>query len=255
MVIDGKYIAVKGFKKKIPFIYGIDYLTHDIPHGDLYTVEDERAFSIFFQALKDIGYEVKIVIADDRNGIKQALFKVFPFAKLQLCHGHFLENIRKALNTRTDDTYQHFFNSLKKHVFTDPKNDSEVSEGLRHVSEKHAQGNKLLKSILLLINDRRKELYAYLQIPNAPNNTNLIELYNSHLNGRLKTIKGFSGFVSAQLWLNAYLIRRRVKPVTDCDTSFKHLNSFASLQMTIRESKLWPTWISGILPPRKALKR
>jgi hypothetical protein len=102
LVIDGKYIAVKGFEAKIPFIYGIDYLTHDIPHGDLFPVEDEAAFSQFFGKLKELGYEPKVVIADDRQGLKQALNKVFPYAKLQLCHVHFLENIRQLLNIRTD---------------------------------------------------------------------------------------------------------------------------------------------------------
>jgi len=31
LLVDGKYISVKGYERKIPFIYGIDYLTHDIP--------------------------------------------------------------------------------------------------------------------------------------------------------------------------------------------------------------------------------
>ena len=33
LVVDGKYVKVKGYDQKIPFIYGIDYLTHDIPVG------------------------------------------------------------------------------------------------------------------------------------------------------------------------------------------------------------------------------
>lgn len=31
LLVDGKYIEVKGYDRKIPVIYGIDYLTHDIP--------------------------------------------------------------------------------------------------------------------------------------------------------------------------------------------------------------------------------
>ena len=31
LVVDGKFVAVRGFEKKIPVLYGIDYLTHDIP--------------------------------------------------------------------------------------------------------------------------------------------------------------------------------------------------------------------------------
>ena len=113
LIMDGKYVAVKGFDRKIPFIYGIDYLTHDIPHGDLFTEESEMAFSQFFQKLYDLDYDLKIVVADDRPGLKQALNKVFPYAKLQLCHNHFLENIRQLLKVRTVLTYQHFFNSLR----------------------------------------------------------------------------------------------------------------------------------------------
>ena len=71
---------MQGFEKKIPFIYGIDYLTHDIVHGDLFPVEDEAAFSQFFQKLYDLRLRLEIVIADDRGGLKQALLKVFPYA-------------------------------------------------------------------------------------------------------------------------------------------------------------------------------
>jgi hypothetical protein len=30
LLVDGKYVHVKGYKDKIPVIYGIDYLTHDL---------------------------------------------------------------------------------------------------------------------------------------------------------------------------------------------------------------------------------
>ena len=87
--MDGKYVKVKGFETKIPFIYGIDYLTHDIPHGDLFRAEDEISFSEFFSKLEDIGYTPSVVVADDRGGLKTALNKVFPYARLQLCHNHY----------------------------------------------------------------------------------------------------------------------------------------------------------------------
>ena len=70
LILDGKYVGVKGFNQKIPFIYGIDYLTHDIPLGDLFTSEDEMAFSVFFGRLKALGYFPKVVVADDRAGLK-----------------------------------------------------------------------------------------------------------------------------------------------------------------------------------------
>jgi transposase-like protein len=254
LVIDGKYIAVKGFEAKIPFIYGIDYLTHDIPHGDLFPVEDEAAFSQFFGKLKELGYEPKVVIADDRQGLKQALNKVFPYAKLQLCHVHFLENIRQLLNIRTDERYHHFFNSLVAHIFK-VKNQNKTTKGLMHVFYKRTYGNRLLENIVTGIKYRQVELFNYLQIKNCPNNTNLIELYNSHLQARLKSIKGFQSFDSAKRWLNGYLIRRRTKPLTDCKTKFRKLNGFASLQFTIADPQSWPAEIAGIKLPKKEPKR
>lgn len=240
LIMDGKYVAVKGFNQKIPFIYGIDYATHDIPYGNLYLAEDEMAFSDFFQKLKYLDYDLKIVVADDRAGLKQALNKVFPYARLQLCQNHYKENIRRALKTRTDEQYRHFFNSLNLHVFTNAKTDQEITAGLKHVMEKRAGGSFLLNNILADIELRHNDLFAYLHFDNCPNNTNLIELYNSHLNGRLKTIKGFQNLKSARRWLNAWLIRRRAKRLTDCEQKFKHLNKHCSLEFTIKKQALWP---------------
>jgi transposase-like protein len=246
LIIDGKYIAVKDFNSKIPFLYGLDYLSHDILHGELFFSEDEAAFSQYFQKLKDLGYNLKIVVADDRGGLKAALSKVFPYARLQLCHNHYLENIRKLLKIRTVATYQHFFNSLKKHVFTDAKTDEEITAGLKHVKEHHAGGSFKLNNILADIENRRNDLFAYQHFDGCPNNTNLIELYNSHLNGRLKTIKGFQSLTSARRWLNAWIIRRRTKKLTDCELKFKHLNKHCSLEFTIKKQAHWPEQLTKL---------
>jgi transposase-like protein len=239
-------VAVKGFERKIPFLFGIDYLTHDILHGQLFLAEDEVAFSQYFQALKDLGYNLRIVVADDRQGIKQALRKVFPYARLQLCHNHYLDNIRKVLKIRTEARYQHFFNSLKFHVFTEAKTDEEIANALQDVKEKHAGQSFLLNNILADIDNRRNELFAYLHYEGCPNNTNLIELYNSHLNGRLKTVKGFQNLTSADRWLNAWMIRRRTKTLTDCGPKFKHLNKHCSLEFTIKKQALWPDILTNL---------
>jgi transposase-like protein len=246
LILDGKYIAVKGFERKIPYLFGIDYLTHDIPHGDLFLAEDEAAFSQYFQKLKDLGYTLRIVVADDRQGIKQALNKVFPYARLQLCQNHYLENIRQLLKVRSINTYQHFFNSLKIHVFTPHLSDEEIATGLKYVKEKHAGNSFFLNNILADIQNRRNDLFAYRHFENCPNNTNLIELYNSHLNGRLKTIKGFQSLSSAKRWLNAWVIRRRTKTLTDCEEKFKHLNKHCSLEFTIKKQAVWPEVLTNL---------
>ena len=250
LVIDGKYIAVKDFGDKIPFIYGIDYLTHDIPFGGLFLAEDSMAFVMFFDNLKLLGYNPEAVIADDRSGLKPALLKAFPLARLQLCQNHYLEKIRQDLKVRTDNRYAHFYNSLSKRVFQEAKDQAGITEAWRHVWKERTHGNRMLQDILKDIDRRRHDLFACLNIRDCPNTTNIIESYNSHLQGRLDTIKGFQSFESAQAWLNAYLIRRRTKILTDCKGKFKLLNKHCSLEFTIKKQAPWPDALTklGIKP-------
>lgn len=250
LIIDGKYIKVRGYKQKIPFIYGIDYETHDIVFGILVPAEDEAAFLQCFRILKSIHYPLKIVVADDRSSLPLALKKVFPAVPVQLCHNHYLEHIRQALHLRTDPTQQHFFHSLKKHVFDDYKNDTTLDKGLHHVLTERCDHNLLRQSIVMDIHRRRKQLFAYTTIANCPNNTNLIELFNSHFNARLRSLKGFKTTAHAKLWLNGLLLRRRTKPFTDCGSKFKHLNGKCSLEMSIKKQAPWPE-ILGIKAPER----
>ena len=235
LCVDGKYVKVKGYKKKIPFIYGIDYLTHDIPVGMLVPSENEQAFLKYFKLLKILNYSLQIVICDDTSPLKSGLKHIYSKARIQMCHTHYLENIRQNLNIRTDEKYHHFFNSLIKHVFRDPKNKKEREKGLHHVYTKHVKNNEILQYILIDIAKKQHQLFAYEQVNHCPRTNNIIESYNSHLNGRLKTIKGFQSFHSAERWLNAWMIRRRTKSFTDCNTKFKYLNRRTSLEMTIKK--------------------
>ncbi len=246
LILDGKYIKVKGFRKAIPFLWALDYLTHDPLIGKLCTAEDTLAFRSIFFTLKDMEYPLKAVVVDDRAGIAQALKEAYPRAKIQLCHVHYLENIRKVLTVRTNEYHQHFFNSLRLHVFLEPKTINEVLQGLKHVKDNRCENNKLRLDIVFQIYHRVDELFAYLSIPNCPNNTNLIELYNSHLNARAKSIKGFSSFKTAGTWLNAYLIRRRTKQLTDCEGRFKYLNGHASLELSIKKQPSWPSVLTDL---------
>lgn len=248
LIIDGKYIKVRGYKQKIPFIYGIDYETHDILFGILVSAEDEVAFLRFFRILQGLNYPLQVVVADDRLALHLALKKVYPGVPLQLCQNHYLENIRQTLHVRTDFTHQHFFNSLKKHVFDEYSDDEQLNAALHHVLNERSEHLLLRQAIVMSIHHRRKELFAYKTIPNCPNNTNLIELFNSHFSARLRAIKGFKTREHAALWLNGLLIRRRTKPFTDCGPRFKHLNGKSSLQMSIKKQADWPD-ILGIKAP------
>ena len=248
LIIDGKYVKLRGYKKKIPFIYAIDYETHDILFGILAPAEDETTFLQFFQTLKELHYPLRVVVADDRTSVPLALKQVYPDVPLQLCLNHYVENIREQLHIRTDETHRHFFRSLKKYVFDEYENDEKLNAALHHVWTEHCKNIPLRQAIVLQIDKRRKELFIYKTIPNCPNNTNLIELFNSHFNPRLKLLKGFKNKPHALLWLNGLLLRRRTKPFTDCGPKFRHLNRKCSLQMSMKKQAEWPE-ILGVKEP------
>lgn len=155
---------------------------------------------------------------------------------------------------RTEEQYRKFFYALRR-VFRKLWTHDRILQELNYIAQTEARGRRTLLDILVEVRRRKDELFAFRQIQDCPNSTNLIESYNSHLNGRLKTIKGFQSFVSARAWLNAWLIRRRTKTLTDCRGKFRHLNGLASLQMTIKDLQLWPTGIQGIKPPENQPKR
>jgi len=247
--IDGKYVKVKGYKKKIPFIYGIDFLSHDPIVCQLALSESKQAYLSILRFLKEIDYPLKVVVADEIPSLRLALKQVFPGIPVQLCHTHFLENIRNNLHVRTDPTYRHFFNSLNKHLFHLPQNKEERVIGFARIFNKQAKGCAMLETILHNIQDKQQELFTYQKIAGCPATNNIIESSNSHLQARLKSIKGFQSFSSAESFLNAYLIKRRTKPFTDCGHPFKHLNGFCSLQMTISPNLPWPK-ILDLSPPK-----
>jgi transposase-like protein len=230
--LDGKYVKIRGYQKKIPFVYGIDFHTHDIPVGMLVPSENYQAFLKYLRTLKAIGYIPSVVVCDDVSALKPALAMVFPKAKIQLCHTHYLENIRRQLCIRTNEKYKPFFYALCAAFRT--KLPSERERRLHEAGE-HIQGNPILLEIMRDIHFRKVELFMYQSIKNCPRTNNMIESFNSHLQGRLKTIKGFDSFHSAERWLNAWMIRRRTSNFTDCDHPFKHLNGKCSLGETIKK--------------------
>jgi transposase-like protein len=204
----------------------------------LFPAEDEAAFSQLFQKLYDLDYNIEIVVADDRAGLKTALLKVFPYAKVQLCHNHYLENIRVDLNIRSSDKYHEFFYDLVQHVFKVPED--QITAGLMHVFYQRCDKNRTLQNIVTTIKARAEDLFNYFRFKDCPRTNNIIESYNSHFQARLKSIRSFQSFESARRWLNAYVIRRRTKKFTDCKKRFKHLNKHCALELTIKKQAQWP---------------
>lgn len=231
-MVDGKYIKVKGYERKIPVIYGIDYLTHDIPTYIFSRAENYQTCYSFFSSLRLLNYPLQAVVSDDNINIYQSCARVYPKAVSQLCQNHYKEHIRQTLSVRTDGTYKPFMHDVE-YLFEKRRSREEFGHVASKIYHKY-EGDDVCKSVLLDIQRRLDQLLAYTNIPQVPTTTNLIESFNSHLEGRLKTIKGFESFKHADTWLNAHFIRRRLKPFTDCSGKFRALNGTRSLEQTIK---------------------
>ena len=244
LLVDAKYVKVKGYDRKIAFIYGIDYLTHDIPVCLLAITENYQSYKQFFTKLKNSNYKLRGLVSDEHDAILPACKQVFGERILrQVCHTHFLENIRRNLRVRSDDTYKPFVGELKKILFNSKKKQKKkIKQELHELALKSA-GDDPTISVLININDHIDELTNHLKIGQCPKTNNLIESYNKQLNGRLKTILGFESFQTAKKWLNAWILARRLTPFTDCRGSFKKLNGKCSLELTKKSHLTIPDFL------------
>src|SRR3989339_460433 len=78
LLVDGKYVKVKRFDRKIPVLFGVDYKTHDIPHYRLTKSEDYLNCKRFFESLKLTNYGLQALVCDDNQNIYNAAKYVFP---------------------------------------------------------------------------------------------------------------------------------------------------------------------------------
>ncbi|MCX6783460.1 MAG: hypothetical protein NT141_00045 [candidate division WWE3 bacterium] len=113
LVVDGKFVAVRGFEKKIPVLYGIDYLTHDIPTYKLLPSENYLGCLAYFKSLRLLNYPLVALVSDDNENIRLACLAVYPRAIVQICQNHYLENIRQTLGVRTNPQHQSFVSALE----------------------------------------------------------------------------------------------------------------------------------------------
>lgn len=234
LVFDGKYLNVKGYAKGVVLLWGVDFETHDVPHYLLAPSESYIACLSYFSSLKALGYNLRLLVCDDNDAIKMAVRYIYPNVVIQTCQNHFLESIRRDLNVRSSKNYQSFFLNIEL-VLKEKLDSFSFNLKLQEIyKEFRGAENEGVSFWIGEILRRKEELLAYQKFPHSPATTNLIEAYNSHLEGRLRALKGFESFHSANLWINGYILRRRLKPFTDCGQYFKHLNGKKSLERVLK---------------------
>lgn len=230
LLVDGKYIKVKRYDRKIPVIYGVDYKTHDIPHYRLCKSEDYLNCKRFFESLKLTDYVLQAVVCDDNQNIYKAAKYVYPNATVQLCHLHFLRNMRALLELEENLKHRIFFQLLNKLLITKRSKLDFEKKAANLITQ--FSSDEVCSSIILELAKKQALLQGYLNQKGTPTTTNLIESLNSHLEARVRPLKGFEDFQHADKWLNAYFLRRRTKKWTDCKGKFRKLNGKTSLQIT-----------------------
>jgi len=230
LLVDGKYVKVKKNKRKIPVLYGVDYKTHDIPHYRLTKAEDYLNCKRFFESLKLTNYPLQAVVCDDNTNIYNAAKYVFPNVIIQLCHVHFLRNAKHALDLDENQYHQIFYPALTK-LLIEKRSKVDFEKKASNLVKLFSK-DAVCSSILIDLSRKQSLLQGYLHRKGTPTTTNLIESMNSHLEARVKPLKGFESFKHADLWLNAYFLRRRTKKWTDCSGKFRRLNGKTSLEIT-----------------------
>lgn len=226
--VDGKYVAVKGYDRKIPALYGVDYQTHDIPHYKLSVAENYQTCLSFFSSLRLLSYPLQAIICDENTNIYEAARYVYPKVVIQLCQNHYKENIRRSLDLTVNQQYITFM-KLVEELFLFKRTPDDFNHKAKLILSKCSQ-DPLCTAVLADIYRNQNLLLGWRDGKHIPTTTNLIESFNSHLQGRLKTVKGFESFKHADLWLNGYFLRRRTKKFTNCMGKFRSLNGWSSLQ-------------------------
>ena len=239
LVVDGKYIHVKGYEKKIPLLWGIDYFTHDIPIFTLAPSENYQSWARFFSLYRIINYLPQLIVCDDNTSLKMAARYAFPKVRIQTCWNHYKENVRRELNVRSDSTYRYVSHAIDN-ILSGRQPVETFNRRFGNFYTKYGC-DPIARQVLLNVEKNKEELLAYKWIRKSPYTTNLMECFNSHLESRLTPLKGFNSFADAQLWLNGYILKRRFTAFTSCTRKFRHLNGKKSIELTKKKEMILPS--------------
>jgi transposase-like protein len=176
-------------------------------------------------------------VCDDNVNIYQACRFIYPKTVVQLCLTHYKHNLRRNLDVKNNEYYAQFMIEITD-LFKKKRSPIEFNGRAIKIWNKY-KDNDVAKNVLTEIQKRTDVLCSHWINHDMPQTTNLIESYNSHLQGRLETIKGFESFEHADLWLNAYFLRRRTKAFTDCTGKFKNLNGTTSLEQSSTKTRIY----------------
>lgn len=174
-----------------------------------------------FKELKALGYEIKVVVSDGGTGIYSAL-RHFGIKKHQRCHIHLLRDLKTGLRMRRKRPKtvlrKYYWVKYAKLVLNSADN-YQLELRLKHFDRVVfamwlGGGDIELNSIKGFIRTLpiAFTFMQYQKFWNIPKTTNVLEGYISHLNTRLKTMRGLKSPANAGRVLNAihYFLRKNI---------------------------------------------
>jgi len=248
LMVDGKYFHVKNGRNNADWVllWGIDYFRHDIPVFTIAPSENYQSWAKFFSYFRILSCYPRLVVCDDNYNLKLAARERFPQVKIQTCYNHFKENIRRDLKVRSDKTnqYRDFMRRIEQCLDSKQKLNNETFNKRMFSLYRDFNSDSLCVSILTNIQKYQTELFAYRGIPQAPVTTNLIEGMNKHIDVRLNALDMFQSVHHARLWLNGYILKRRLTAFTDTRDKFRYLRSKTGVDQTKKDRVDIPSYFN-----------
>ena len=248
LIFDGKVVRVydklsKQLKGKISdteliwlnkktWLCGIDHGTGDLPHYELADEEGKIDVVMYFRALKEIGYPLRILVCDGNPDIPSAAMHVFgKDIIIQLCTRHFTEAMKRHAGDKVNCKSTIRIITLIQRIIE--------ADNLEIAGEYLCRLNNIPKKT-----QTEKELIEYFRInaarltqhllhpeQNIPHTTNDIENLFRQLNLRLRLVGRFNNWRYARDYLKAWALLRRFTPFTDCRKKRKCRNGKAPIEI------------------------
>ena len=243
-LFDGKYFPIASEEHDWVLLWGIDYLRHDIPVFIIAPSENYQSWGKFFSYFRILDCHPQLLVCDDNINLKMAARSRFPGCRIQTCYNHFKENMRRELHVRSEEgkQYKPFMTRMERILSSSDKISDETFNHWLFTLYRDYYQDPLCLSILTNIEKYKHELLAYRGTPQAPVTTNMIEGLNGHLEARLQALRSFQSIEYAHLWMNGYVLKRRLTKFTDCRGRFRYLKGKTGVMMTKKERVVVPIY-------------
>jgi transposase-like protein len=216
--VDAKHVPVKG-------VGYCEFLAYDTVIGLVNRChrkggESTWGYRQLFKELTDIGYAIKVVVSDGGTGIYSAL-RAFNIKRHQRCHIHLLRDLKTGLRIHAKRPRivlrKYYWVKYAKLVLAS-SDEIQLAVRVKHFQRVvftmwQGGGDVELNAIRGFIRTLPLAFtfMDYQKLWDIPKTTNVLEGYISHLNARLKTMRGLKSPANAGRILNAihYFLRKK----------------------------------------------